>query len=125
VKFYGRNIPSRIERDEGSMKSVIKLSLAVILFVTWTMLGQAQRVEPSKTAVQNSQPASAADESDTMQDLARMRLILNQMRTNLAFVGNTTTPLAHQFQLDIDMWQALIDQMERREQERSPTNDQK
>ena len=105
------------------MKSVIKLSLATILFST--MFGYAQQAEPSRPAVQNPQSTSAPGESDTMQDLARMRLILNLMRTNLAFVGNTTTPLAHQFQLDIDMWQALIDQMERREQKRPPTNDQK
>ena len=43
-----------------------------------------------------------------------MRIVLNQMRTNLAFVTTTTNPLKHQFELDIDMWQALLDQMQRR-----------
>jgi len=107
------------------MKYMIKLSLAMIVFATLATLGYAQQVEPSKLPVQNSQSSAAVDESDTMQDVGRMRIILNQMRTNLAFVGNTTTPLAHQFQLDIDMWQALIDQMERREQKKAQTKDKK
>ncbi|HYL16669.1 MAG TPA: hypothetical protein VEV41_26780 [Terriglobales bacterium] len=47
-------------------------------------------------------------------DLQRMRALLSQMQTNLAFVGNNTSPLNHQFQLEIDMWRVLIDQMERR-----------
>jgi hypothetical protein len=47
-------------------------------------------------------------------DLQRMRVLLNQMQTNLAFVQATTTPLKHQFELEIDMWQILVNQMERR-----------
>jgi hypothetical protein len=51
---------------------------------------------------------------DMQADLKKMRVILNQMRTNLAFVQNTQTPLKHQFELETDMWQLLLDQMERR-----------
>ena len=47
-------------------------------------------------------------------DLQKMRVLLNQMQMNLAFVQNTTTPLKHQFELEIDMWQILLQQMERR-----------
>ena len=47
-------------------------------------------------------------------DLQRMHVLLNQMQTNLAFVQTTTTPLKHQFELEIDMWQILLNQMERR-----------
>jgi len=47
-------------------------------------------------------------------DLARMRAILGQMQNNIGFVGSTTTPLNHQFSLEIEMWQVLITQMERR-----------
>ena len=36
------------------------------------------------------------------------------METNLAFVDTTQSPLKHQLQLDIDMWNILINQMERR-----------
>jgi hypothetical protein len=38
------------------------------------------------------------------------------MESNLAFVDTTQSPLKHQFQLDIDMWNILINQMERRAQ---------
>jgi hypothetical protein len=47
-------------------------------------------------------------------DAKKMRVMLDQMRTNLGFVTNTTTPLKHQFELEIDMWQMLLDQMDRR-----------
>jgi hypothetical protein len=36
------------------------------------------------------------------------------MRSNLGFVGNTTAPLYHEFELDIEMWQTMIAQMQRR-----------
>lgn len=58
--------------------------------------------------------SDAAEVQATKADIARMRIVLNQMRTNLAFVTTTTNPLKHQFELDIDMWQALLDQMQRR-----------
>ncbi len=51
---------------------------------------------------------------DTRADLMRMRALLAQMRTNLAFVSNTQSPLKHQFELECDMWQILITDLERR-----------
>ena len=50
---------------------------------------------------------------DVRADLQRMRALLNQMRTNLAFVQDTQTPLKHQFELECDMWQILISDLER------------
>jgi hypothetical protein len=50
---------------------------------------------------------------DVRADLLRMRALLNQMRTNLAFVQDTQTPLKHQFELECDMWQILITDLER------------
>ena len=46
-------------------------------------------------------------------DLTRMRAILYQMQNNLAFVQTTQSPLKHQFELDVEMWSAMIDHMER------------
>jgi hypothetical protein len=43
-----------------------------------------------------------------------MRALVGQMESNLAFVDTTQSPLKHQFQLDIDMWNVVINQMERR-----------
>jgi hypothetical protein len=60
---------------------------------------------------------SAADEAKALQgDIRRMRALVQQMQTNLAFVDTTQSPLKHQFQLEIDGWNAIIDQMERRAQ---------
>jgi hypothetical protein len=72
-----------------------------------------QTSEPSARA-EAAPAASDAEVQATKADIARMRVVLNQMRTNLAFVTTTTNPLKHQFELDIDMWQAVIDQMQRR-----------
>lgn len=59
-------------------------------------------------------PARADDQQALREDLKKMRVILHQMETNLAFVDSSPSALKHQFQLEIDMWRALIDQMERR-----------
>lgn len=63
---------------------------------------------------------SSADEAKALQgDIRRMRALVGQMQTNLAFVDTTQSPLKHQFQLEIDAWNILIDQMERRAQANS------
>ncbi|HSS96104.1 MAG TPA: hypothetical protein VLK33_03705 [Terriglobales bacterium] len=63
-------------------------------------------------------PAQTAKSDSELQamksDVQRMRVILNQMRTNLAFVDNTQSPVKHQFELETDMWQVALDQMDRR-----------
>jgi hypothetical protein len=43
-----------------------------------------------------------------------MKALVQQMESNLAFVDTTQSPLKHQFQLEIDMWKIVIQQMERR-----------
>jgi hypothetical protein len=43
-----------------------------------------------------------------------MKVVLNQMATNLAAVSDSQSPLKHQFQLDIEMWQIVIMQTQRR-----------
>jgi len=73
-----------------------------------------QTAEPSARAEAAPAASDAAELQAAKADIARMRVVLNQMRTNLAFVTTTTNPLKHQFELDIDMWQAVIDQMQRR-----------
>jgi hypothetical protein len=47
-------------------------------------------------------------------DLQRLKVLRDQMRTNLAFVQTTQTPLKHQFELEADAWQVIVEQMERR-----------
>jgi len=77
--------------------------------------------KPTKTTTSRSPaaPAPAVDQAEIdalKADLHKMTVTLNQMRSNLGFVTNTTGPLKHQFELDIDMWQMLLGQMERRVQ---------
>ncbi len=63
---------------------------------------------------------TAADDAKALQgDIRRMRALVRQMETNLAFVDTTQSPLKHQFQIEIDAWNVLIDQMERRAQTNS------
>lgn len=73
--------------------------------------------KPLKSASPPSAPAPAVDQAELeamKMDLQRMQVILNQMRVNLGLTTTTTTPLKHQFELDIDMWQIAIQQLERR-----------
>ena len=72
------------------------------------------------SAAENAQLRQMAARSDDTQalreDIKKMRAMVRQMETNLAFVDNTQSPLKHQFQLDIDMWKIVIDHLERRVQ---------
>jgi predicted RNase H-like nuclease (RuvC/YqgF family) len=67
---------------------------------------------------QNDQSQNDQSQNDQNQalrnDLTRMKALVQQMETNLAFVDTTQSPLKHQFQLEIDMWKTTINQMERR-----------
>jgi hypothetical protein len=97
--------------------------LSILFFSTSLLLGQVsqEKVSPEKAATEKTQadtrnPSSlSTDEAAALrEDIARMRAILGQMETNLAFVDNTQSPLKHQFQLEIDMWNTVITDMERR-----------
>jgi hypothetical protein len=100
------------------MRSIV---LAIVFLYSSSLLF-AQSAAP-KTGPATSQPGpdhkttSAPSEDDVTalrEDIARMRAILGQMETNLAFVDTTQSPLKHQFQLEIDMWNTMINDMERR-----------
>jgi hypothetical protein len=76
----------------------------------------AQSASKSNTHAVN-QPQASEDQNDLAAlktDVAKMRVIVTQMQNNLGLTTNSTTPLYHQFELDINMWQLLIAQTERR-----------
>jgi hypothetical protein len=76
--------------------------------------------------VETTQGTSGSHEdADLKADVQRMRVILSQMQSNLAFVQNTTTPLKHQFELEIEMWQVVLDEMEQRIRDTEPSNTQR
>ena len=73
------------------------------------------------STVENAQIKQLApDDARLLQDdIKRMRTLVQQMQTNLAFVDTSQSPLKHQFELDIEMWNVLISDMERRAQAKS------
>lgn len=101
-----------------------------IALLSVTLLGAVQTT-PSGSSQASSSQAGAANAAENAQirqlanarandaqalrdDIKRMRALVGQMESNLAFVDTTQSPLKHQFQLDIDMWNIVINQMERR-----------
>jgi uncharacterized membrane protein YgcG len=87
--------------------------VAVLAFFIAVPLVHSQ--QPSKPAhPAAAQPATSAEDSQTRQELQRMKALVQQMQTNLAFVTTIQGPLKHQFELEIEMWQLEIARMERR-----------
>jgi len=93
------------------------LCIAAICF-TFSCSAVAQSIDPAKAAPSDASQQSASQaRADSTQrqlrdDLAKMRLLLHQMQTNLAFAQVGDTPMKHQFELEIDMWTVLINHME-------------
>jgi TolA-binding protein len=111
----------------------MSLKKAIFLFVLFSFIipvSAIQQSPNSSTQAVSSQAgtANAAEDAQIRQlsntrandaqvlrdDIRKMRALVGQMETNLAFVDSTQSPLKHQFQLDIDMWNILINQMERK-----------
>ena len=103
--------------------SIAVLFFSFLLFSSCLLTAQAspEKSVPAKATAERSQaerkaPSSLSEEDEAVlrEDIARMRSILDQMVNNLAFVDTTQSPLNHQFQLEIDMWNTAINDMERR-----------
>jgi hypothetical protein len=78
---------------------------------------QASMANSAENAQIRQMASARGDETQALrEDVKKMRALVRQMEANLAFVDTTQSPLKHQFQLEIDMWKTLIDQMERRAQ---------
>ena len=103
--------------------STAVLLISLLLFSSCLLMAQAspEKSAAVKAGAEKSQgesraasSLSAEDETVLREDIVRMRAILDQMTNNLAFVDTTQSPLKHQFQLEIDMWNTAINDMERR-----------
>jgi len=89
---------------------------AVTAFLVPTITAQSPNTRNSATS--QTAHSQNSDQLEAMRaDSKKMHVILNQMQTNLAFVTTTTDPLKHQFELEIEMWQILLNQMDRRIEE--------
>lgn len=93
-----------------------KMLRVIALLFTITVPGACQSTtEERRTSKAEAQvPHPEADAEDLKSDLERMHILLEQMRRNVAFVSAGDTPLKHQFQLEIEMWQLLIRDMEKK-----------
>ncbi len=92
----------------------------ICLFALFASMASAGVDTQNQYQVETTQETSAprdGETADLKSDVQKMRVILNQMKSNLAFVQNTTTPLKHQFELEIEMWQVVLDEMEHRVRE--------
>ena len=102
------------------IRKLVLISLMAAVTVFPISLTAAQAPKPGKSATDSNSPKPQSQNSDveTMRaDSMKMHVILNQMQSNLAFVTNTNDPLKHQFELDVEMWQMLLNQMDRRIEE--------
>lgn len=76
---------------------------------------QPQTKTPAPKEVQQREAGMSREQVRELQgDLERMRSIVEQMQTNMAFVSSGQTPMKHQFELEIQMWQLVIEQMDKK-----------
>jgi len=91
-------------------------ALALVAFLILTIASAAAQ-SPPRSSIQPTTQAQVSGNQDDLSamkaDLAKMRVLVTQMQNNLGLTTNTTTPLYHQFELEIDMWQLLINHLER------------
>ena len=91
------------------------LALVAIFIMSGSFaIAQSASQNSPQTTKQAQVNADQEDIPAMKADLAKMRVLVTQMQNNLGLTTNTTTPLYHQFELEINMWQILIAQMERR-----------
>ena len=92
-----------------------KLRVITLLFCTTTFIcAQSARDAASNSADKAQTAPQETEAKDLKTDLDKMHILLEQMQRNVAFVSPGDTPLKHQFQLEIEMWQLLIRDMEKK-----------
>ncbi len=105
-------------QERGYMRAKILLGIMMTMLLSVLALTQATNPRPGqRSKAETAQPAVAADQQEVEAlrgDIKRMRVLLNQMQVNLAFVQTSDTPLKHEFDLNNEMWQILLGDMERR-----------
>ena len=97
-------------------------SLLLVLFCTTSLAYAAHRKQNPVNRIQAETPSdqSSAGRTDLRTDLDKMNSLLGQMQRNAAFVSVGDTPLKHQFELEIEMWQLLLRDMEKKVKEQRP-----
>ena len=67
----------------------------------------------SPLLAQTPSDRNAPPSSGDSRDLERMRSLISQMQTNLVNLPSGYSPMKHQFELEIQMWQLLVGRLER------------
>ena len=85
------------------------------LAVAQSATTKAHHTAPSTTTAQPAAPAlSEADVQALRTDIARMKALVMQLQNNQANIDTVPSPLKHQFELELDMWNVVIGDMQRR-----------
>lgn len=91
------------------------MKIALVLAVSFLFIHDARGQSAPTPPAAATQATRAPDEIEEMRaDIGRLKTLVDQMRTNLAFVQTSQTPLKHQFELEADAWQETVERMERR-----------
>ena len=99
---------------------MLRVPVLLCGFILASAVFAAAQVAPNPARTSDSpatQTARVTNDADTeamRADLAHMRVLVGQMQRNLGFVDSGLTPLKHQFELEIEMWNVLINDMQRR-----------
>ena len=91
------------------MRGKTGMTVLLLLLAAFWAAGQqaASKSGPPANTVSDEQVRAA------QADLQHMRTLVQQMQMNLVSLPPGPTPLRHQFELEIEAWQALLDHMER------------
>ena len=103
-----------LEKVDGEEQIIMAklLAIAAILFCAIALTAQEPQKAGKNISRSGNPPDSKADADDSRADLAKMRALLGQMQRNVAFVSAGDTPLKHQFELEIEMWQLILRDLE-------------
>ena len=108
----------QVKQASQPIRKFVLVALMTVITAFPSSLASAQSPSAAKSATNSTSPIPQSQNSDQLEamraDSTKMHVMLNQMQTNLAFVTNTNDPLKHQFELDVEMWQMLLNQMDRR-----------
>jgi|SRR5581483_2308657 len=87
---------------------------AILLSTTSLAVAQSGQEPSPNTTPAVHRGAVIQQPLDLKSDLDKMRVLIEQMQRNVAFVSAGDTPMKHQFQLEIEMWQLLLRDMDRK-----------
>ncbi len=98
--------------------AIFLLAMSAVSFAAQGAAPKTQPAAPERPAANlAAQPGAilTAEELASLRaDVARMQTLIEQMEQNLGSVGSTLTPLKHQFQLEIEAWRIMTNQMEKK-----------